>query len=118
MNKNKLILEHCPNFYKIINFKYFEDDYITEKLLKIYRKFIFSIEITNTEDVKKASSIDALLAKYVDDYIFRKEIKYGITKLKFKKDENIIKSVIDSLLNIFDNYLEGTTRSIYIARWI
>ncbi len=118
MDKNKMILEYCPNFYKIVNFEYFEDDLITEKLLKIYRKFIFSVELTDENEVKKATTIDELLSKYVDDYLFRKEIKYGLTNLKFKKGDNIIKSVIDSLINIFDNYLEGTTRSIYIARWI
>ena len=36
MKKNKQILKHCPNFYKIVNFEFFEDDKLSEK----YRKMI------------------------------------------------------------------------------
>ena len=38
MNKNKQILKYCPNFYKIINFDFFEDDHFTEKLIAIYEE--------------------------------------------------------------------------------
>ena len=44
MNNNKLIIDNCPNFYKIINFDYFQDDLFTDKLIKIYRMYIFSIK--------------------------------------------------------------------------
>ena len=40
MKKNKLILTHCPNFYKIINFEFSEDDKITAKLIELYKEFI------------------------------------------------------------------------------
>ena len=50
MNKNKYILNYCPNFYKIINFDYYKDDIITDKIINIYRSYIFSIDINNKED--------------------------------------------------------------------
>ena len=40
MNKNKEVLKYCPNFYKIVNFVYDENDYITDKLIKL---MIFNI---------------------------------------------------------------------------
>ena len=41
MKKNKIILKHCPNFYKIINFEFLEEDSISAKLIGIYENFIF-----------------------------------------------------------------------------
>ena len=36
MNNNKQILNYCKNYYKIIDFNFNEEDFITEKLIKIY----------------------------------------------------------------------------------
>ena len=36
MQSNKEVLKYCPNFYRIVNFDYSNDDYITEKLISIY----------------------------------------------------------------------------------
>ncbi|MGM9834209.1 MAG: hypothetical protein ACI31M_00290 [Bacilli bacterium] len=119
MNKNKLILKNCPNFYRIINFEYFEDDSLSERLINIYEKFIFNIDIANEEDVKIASQIDKVLARYIEDYQFRKEMKYSLQQLKISKSTtNILKSIVEGLIHIFDQYEEGATRKIYISRWI
>src|SRR5574344_874859 len=96
MNKNKLILRYCPNFYRIINFEYFEDDYLTERLITIYEKFIFGISTTDMEEVNTASMIDKVLAKYIDDYQFRKEMKHQLLELKVSKSStNILKNIVD-----------------------
>lgn len=118
MNKNKLILEHCPNFYKIINFEYFEDDLITAKLLKIYRRFIFGADISDSATINRVEEIDKVLGKYVVDYSFRKEMKHSLSNLQIKKSNNILLDLVDSLIAIFNRYEEGTTRRIYISRWI
>lgn len=119
MNKNKLILRYCPNFYRIINFEYFEDDYLTERLITIYEKFIFGISTTDMEEVNTASMIDKVLAKYIDDYQFRKEMKHQLLELKVSKSStNILKNIVDGIISIFDKYEEGATRRIYVSRWI
>ena len=42
-----------------------------------------------------------------------------ILEIRVKKDaKDILKEVIKSILKIFDNYEEYTTRVIYISRWI
>lgn len=118
MNKNKQIIENCPNFYKIINFDYFEEDYFTANLINIYRNFVFSIEPSNNEEIKKVIEIDKILARYIDDYIFRKEMKYELLKVELKNDENLLKNLINSIIGIFEQFEEGKTRKIYISRWI
>jgi hypothetical protein len=118
MKKNKVILSHCPNFYKIINFEYLEDDKISQKLIEIYKSFIFNIDIDNEEELKNIEKIDFVLNKYIDDYYFRKEMQRSIMALRIRKSDNFLKSVIDGILNAFDSYEIGYTRNIYFARWI
>ncbi|MBR1416831.1 MAG: hypothetical protein IJ572_03340 [Bacilli bacterium] len=118
MDKNKLIIEHCPNFYKIVNFDFFEDDNFTACLIKIYREYIFSVNILDNNELNRVVQIDKILAKYIDDYVFRKTMKYELSQIKFENRENILQKLVNSILGIFDKYEEGKTRNIYIARWI
>lgn len=116
--QNKMILQYCPNFYKIINFD-FEDDSLTDKLISVYRSFIFSIDIKDMGEVKTANQIDKILAKYIEDFQFRKELKDGLMKFKISNSSNnILKSIVEGIISVFNKYEEGTTRKIYIARWI
>lgn len=118
MKKNKIILKHCPNFYKINNFEFEEEDYISLKLINIYSDYIFNIDENNNEEIKKIEDLDAILSKYIDDYAFRKEIKDGLLNIKVKKGTNIIETIVNSLLSLFEKYEEGYTRNIYFARWV
>ena len=118
MDKNKVIVENCPNFYKIINFDYFADDYFTDKLIKLYRMYIFSVNPINNLELTKIKELDRVLAKYVDDYNFRKTMQYELTQVRFKNRENLLLNIINSIIGIFEKYEEGQTRNIYIARWI
>ncbi len=119
MNRNKQILEFCPNFYKILEFTPYEDDKISGKLIKLYQKYIFEIDVNNEEDVESVKQLDHVISKYIDDYLFRKEMQKQIVNIKIRKDaKDILKEIIKSILKIFDNYEEYTTRVIYISRWI
>ena len=119
MNKNKFVLSNCPNFYRIVNFDYFEDDNVTEKLIKIYENYIFNIDITDEEEIKNVKKIDYVLGKYIDDYLFRRKMQIEIANVKIKKScPNILKAVVESMISIFNRYEEETTRNIYISRWI
>ena len=118
MDNSKEILNHCPNFYKIVNFDFYEDDNFTASLIKIYREYIFSVNLLDIEKIKKVEQIDLVLAKYIDDYIFRKTMKYELSKIKIEDKTDLLQKLINSILGIFDKYEEGKTRNIYIARWI
>ena len=57
MDRNKQILEFCPNFYKILEFTPYEDDKISGKLIKLYQKYIFEIDVNNEEDPEFCSNL-------------------------------------------------------------
>lgn len=118
MNKNKVIINNCPNFYKIKNFDIEESDYISDKLISVYEDYIFNIDIKNKESLDKVIELDLILGKYVDDYSFRKEIKQGVLNIKVSRGTNIIECIVDALIRLFQKYEEGYTRNIYFARWI
>lgn len=118
MKKNKEVLKYCPNFYKITNYEFDDEDYISLKLINIYEDYIFNIDLKDEISVNKVCEIDRILSKYVDDYTFRKEIKNGVLRIKVKRGSDIIETIINSLISLFENYEEGYTRNIYFARWI
>lgn len=119
MNHNKEVLKYCPNFYKIVNFVYDENDYITDKLVSIYEDYIFKIDICNIDDVETTKKIDYVLGKFIDDYLFRKELYKELPQVRIKKNcPNVLKAIVESVIAIFNNYQEFSTRRIYISRWI
>ncbi len=119
LNTNKKILKYCPNFERIINLDYYEDDTVTERLIHIYEKFIFSSNIENDEDLLLIKEIDRVLGKYIDDYAFRKEMQVEIFRVKVRKTcNNILKAIVEGIIRIFEKYEEDSTRNIYISRWI
>lgn len=119
MSENKQILKYCPNFYKIINFNPLQEDQLTSKIIKIYQEYIFKINLNNKQDVEEIQKLDTAIAKYINDYSFRKEVQRQIVKVKVKNTcTDILKFFIDAILNIFASYQDYTTRVIYVSRWI
>lgn len=119
MENNKIILSNCPNFDRIINTDFLEDDTLSLQLIKIYRDFIFKIDINNEEDMEKAKALDKTMGKYVDDYFFRKSLQKEIFRMKVKKKNgDPVRTIVDAIINIYIQTMEDQTRKIYISRWI
>jgi len=118
MSNNREILNYCPNYYNIVNFDFREDDLISDKLINIYKNYVFSINIEDKEELKRVEELDRVLSNYVHDYLFRSTLQKEIITVKVKKDNNILKSLVDIIIKIFSNYEEYTTRKIYISKWI
>ncbi len=118
MKDNKEVLKYCPNYYNIVNFDYRDDDMISDKLIKIYKTYVFSVDTLNSESVQKLEELDHVLANYLSDYLFRSTMQKEIVHIKVKKDNNILQSLVDCIIKIFTNYEEYTTRKIYVSRWI
>jgi len=117
--KNKLVLNYCPNFHKIVNFDIDKDDTLSRKLVALYQDYIFKIDLANVEETKLVQEIDKVLSKYIDDYEFRKNLKISILDVKIKKTcSNVLKAIVESIVQIFNNYEEYTTRNVYFSRWI
>ena len=115
---NKEVLKYCPNYYGIVNFDYSEEDLVSEKLIGIYKNYIFSIDINNREEIERAIELDNVLGNYLRDYLFRSTLQKEIVTVKVKRDNNIIKSIVDIIIRIFSDYEEYTTRKLYISKWI
>lgn len=112
MSSNE-VLKNCPNYNKIINFNFTKEDYITEKLINIYKEYVLS-----NDDNDTIKEIDRVLNIYIDNFEFRKELQNKIVKVRVRKDNNILKNIVLSIIKIFSDYEEYTTRKLYIARWI
>lgn len=118
-SNNRLILNYCKNFHKIVNFEYYEDDFISAKLIDIYENYIFKINPKNKDEVKNAIKLDYVINRYIDDYLFRKNMKNELVQVRIKKScDNVLKAIVDSIIHIFVKYQEETTRKIYISKWI
>jgi len=117
MNKNKQVLKYCPNFYKIINFEYYDDDELSERLIDVYKDYAFKVDINDKNELAKLEQVDKILDKYISDYFFRKELRAEMKKIKVRKDEDILVAIINWIIKVFDNYEVGYTRNIYFSRW-
>lgn len=118
MHENKQRLRHCPNFYKIVNFEYFEGDKLSEKLIDIYQEYVFKVDLTNKKEVVKLEQLDVVLRKYTEDHFFRKELKVEMKRIRVRKDEDILNAIVNWIIRVFDSYEEGFTKNIYFSRWL
>ena len=111
---NKKVLEHCPNFYNINNFTFFDDDYISGRLIEIYRKFIFETDVNNEEDLKTLEKIDYVLNKYIEDYMFRKQLQKDVLNIREQIENG------ENIKTIYKQYSDRITFSgfqgIYLGR--
>ena len=79
----------------------------------------YTTDNSSMHDLDALSNYDYVLNRYIDDYEFRKELKKEIVHVKIKKScTDILKAIVESIIHIFDKYVESTTRKITIARWI
>ncbi len=118
MDKNREVLAHCPHFYTIINFEYYSDDLVSEKLIDIYERFIFGIDLADTESVARIEKLDTVLFKYINDYCFREQVKADMMTIKVRRGDNILETIVNAILKLFDSYELMATRKINITRWI
>ncbi len=118
MDKNREVLKHCPHFYTIMNFEYYSDDVVSEKLIDVYGKFIFSVDIEVEENVKRIEKLDEVLFKYINDYCFREQVKTDMMKIKVRRGENLLDTIVSAILGFFDSYNSFLTRKVQMTRWI
>lgn len=117
---NRDVISICKNFHDIINFEAIEGDDMTPKMVKIYKKYIFSVKNVTKESIENMKNLDKAMKKYIDDYFFRKDLQSCVKKIKIKCKEinEAMEILIDKIIDFFVNYNIYTTRIIYISRWI
>ena len=119
MENNKIILGYCPNFDRINDAEFLEGDHISNQLVKIYKDFIFNIDLSNAEEINQVREIDKIMGKYVDDYFFRKTMQEKLLTIRVKRSiADKIKAIVISIIELFKSLEEEQTRKIYISKWI
>ena len=58
------------------------------------------------------------MARYIDDYFFRKTLKQELLRVKVKNCGDIIKTIVESIIAIFHKVEFEDSRIIRISRWI
>ena len=75
--------------------------------------------IKTGKKIYKIKLLDKIINKYIDDYFFRKLLKKDIYEIKVSsKSNDIMNSIVNGLIRIYNKYEEGITRNIYVSRWI
>ena len=116
---NKIVLKYCSDYYRIINEEFNELDVMSDKIIQIYQTYIFSINVKNKSEVKKATDLNEAVARYFDDREFRTLLNSFLASLKVsKKETNIMSFIAGEIVKEYDKYMEGFTRNLYIPRWI
>lgn len=117
--ENKIILKYCKDYYRIINEEFNELDYMSDKVIHIYQSFIFSINIKNKGEIKKATDLNTAVVRYFDDREFRTLLNNFLSSLKVSRSEtNVIGFIANAVIKEYEKYMEGFTRNLYIPRWI
>ncbi|MDD6272301.1 MAG: hypothetical protein PUA90_02130 [bacterium] len=116
---NKIILNYCKDYYRIINEEFSEHDFMTGKLIQIYQSYIFSINVKSKIERKKITILNDAVVRYFEDREFKKILINFLIALKVsKKETNILEYIANSIIKEYEKYMEGLTRNLYIPRWI
>ena len=59
------------------------------------------------------------MGRYIDDYLFRKTLKQELVKVRVKRScGDIIRTIVENIIEIFHRVEFEQTRKIYISKWI
>lgn len=118
-NKNKEVIKVCKNYYEIVNSDTYKNDKITENMIKLYKDYIFGMDIITQREREKMISIDNIMYKFVTDIRFKKEMENKLSKLTVSKNViDLVSYVMNKMIEYFEDYKDTYTRNIYIPRWI
>ncbi len=116
---NLKVLKYVPNYYKIIEEEFAENDAITGKLIQIFEELVEKTNIDSKDDIKLLTKFNKTIERYFSDVYFRKELSTLIIGIKIKKEVNdVIKYIAKELNKVYEKYIDGYTRNLYIPRWI
>lgn len=105
-----LIEKYSPNYDKIVNFLYEDDDFVSSRLITIYRDYLFG----NNNRYKK--KLDMVLGSYTDKSEF-----YRYVEDYFRKDDNLLdtdEKILNKLIHLYDEFEKEKLRKINNTRWL
>lgn len=117
--ENKIVLKYCKDYYRIINEEFNELDFMSEKVIHIYQSFIFSIDLTNKNDIKLITALNNAVVRFFDDREFKTILTNFLVALKVSKSEqDVLRYIVNNIVREHKKYMEGYTRNLYIPKWV
>ena len=78
--RQKRILDKCPNYNKICNYIYIESDNLTRRLIEHYQDYVFSVNIDDKSDINLLALVNKALEKFISDCNFASALKKYLTE--------------------------------------
>ena len=118
-SKNKEIVSVCKNYYNIVNSDVYESDKFTHNMIRLYKDFIFGMDIVTQREKEKMVCVDNIMYKFVTDKEFRKDVVSRLSNLTVSRNVvDVVGYVMNKMIEFFEDYKDTYTRNIYIPRWI
>lgn len=108
-----LKLKDCPNYDKIVNFLYEENDLVSKLLIDCYQEYLFKIKSS-----KSRTNIDNIMNLYTDKTLFYKYVQEYFNILSSSEIYDSYDKVILKLIKLYKTYEVDKVRKINNSRWI
>ena len=104
-------LKDCPNYDRVVNFLYENNDFISQILVDCYQKYLVSIKSSISR-----SNIDNIMNIYVDKKRFYKYVQRYFNH-NLEEIYDTFDKVIMKLYRLYKNYESDKYRKISNSRW-
>ena len=95
------------------------EDKVIDRLLAIYEEYIKEVSLNVKSEVKALEELDKIIFKYLNDHKFKKVLSKELSNFRVKESvKDVLKYVVESIIEIYESYMDGYTRNIVIPRWI
>lgn len=107
------ILKHSPNYDKIVDFLYKENDNISKQLIECYQEYLFTIK-----SVKSKENIDNIMNLYTEKEDFYKYVQNYFSENDCLELYDSYDKVIKKLIKVYKEYEEERFKKIKNTRWV
>lgn len=105
-------IDSCPNYDKIVNFLYLENDIISKFLINCYQEYLFNIK-----SEKSKLKIDNIMGLYTDKEDFYKYVQ-NYFDLSNNEIYDSYDKVVRKLIKVYKEYEEEKLKKIKNSRWL
>lgn len=119
---NDSLKNFCRNYNIIVNCEFLDDDLFSKKLVDFYKNAVNRASNSNNDEksLKRLSSFDRVMRKYIDDYNFSKKLRNSVdvSSILYSKVD-LTDAVLDYAVAFSDKYNKSEIEEpIVTTRWI
>ena len=110
---NLVKITDCPNYDKIVNVLYLENDIISKLLIEYYQEYVFNIK-----SEKSKLKIDSIMSLYADKEDFYKYVQNYFDISNNNEIYDSYDKVIRKLVKVYQEYEINALKNIKNSRWL